>query len=1480
MSSNKKNDKKNIKKFQLPRVLTVFMLLALLIIGLVSTTFASFVADNSTPDDGSLVARVQTAVSANREKKDLADTKANADLADTNEKEDIAQTGADDDLADTSADTDVVPTGANLSKGDVIWYTGSKTHIYVWEDSSETNAAGWPGEELKTDATSGMKYWVSNSDTLFDMCIFSNSGSSQTADLAIGGAGYVHNDSGSTGVFYSNEVTTDNVPFDLLPVLKGEAIMFYIGEPSSWKQSTFYLRSGAGGSTVDSGSYVLTYSNNRYAVVTAPSTTGYYVSHSTSWDGEKLNSAPESGMAYLCNDTDSTSGCATSGSQYTVSAALAQNSISVGNTVTISSSSKSSGNLGRSTSIQYYVKDSNGGFKKLNYSGTTLDTSGLEAGSYTVYPVLFDGYVYTRGDGISLTVNSKYSYTVTYAYGGTVSPESGSVDIGDGVTIEATPYDGYTFVEWTGLSKATLGSTTSASTTLTPTDNGATVKANFRPDAPSALTLTGSPVASGTTGDGTQSNPYIVFENSGFTLTANATVVSGATAYYNSTNNSTDAKDSGQFTPPDTTKGETVSYAVYAWAEAGTYYSTNSKSATAYYMVFSHLNGANTGFTMSSDSITDADILTLSGAYLSDDNIAQAEKAYITQTYQVSTDNSTFSDLGGSTWVPNEIGTYYFRVKTTNTKTGETVYSTSQTLTVTQSTVYYDITVTNDGTVAGTVKLYADGVEITDGKILSNSKLTVSITRPDSNTYIEYLDVDTLTEFDNMYVNDDITDYVAYDHVKGNVEIHYKIVEKPTVTVEKPTNADAISFKYYVDGTLTTKTAAGTYYVDYDSKITYTVTPKSGYYVSAMTGVTIGELKAGAVEGTKSGVTANISSVTATLSNNRTVSVSIDSTSDVKTGASMTIDGVALGFGQPKPLNYGATSTIVITPPDGCYAVVSGNNVEATIDTDGKATFDVTLTGTNKNYTVKFVYNPKIYMVQPQYGSVYVTDGLGNYYFNGDPVGYGTELTVNVKRDHANATVNSVLVNDASIGTADGSKFKIYEDSTATADITAKSGHEFENGTEYGQRRIFFTDNSGWGDGQVMVHYSNTNSNYTFTDGNTMAMTFKYVNDSNQRVYYADIPYNFKYVNFYKKSATSNYTASALINGEANAFWHSGGTSPYKINAWQENYSDFVATDRADTIQQGVTVKGEAATFSYTCDFGDNALKAEVVSGNNATVDFDKGVLSITPTENTQPHTLVKVTSKASTTVKYYLIRVENFEIVDFSGIQKIYRSGIINNIQLDLIVKGGVLNYAADLFVSDSNYADSYEDLTPNKTAGFVYQGSIEAYTNSFLLENYINNGVKFFKIRAKDSANHKATATLKTLFGTNTYNGTRCVYFYNNTGDSISKYDLRACFNSTSDPDKSEHRFVTMQKVGNTNYYRAVVPNGFESSVNFYLANQKTFSNVYADYDGTDDTVETYDYGILGVEIPQTDNANIVYEATEIGANGITGEFIQFDY
>ena len=1382
------NKKWNSNKLSINRIVTVVVLLALVVIGLASTTFATFVSPSHTGDSGSLIAEIQS-------------HKVNRDT-----KKDIAEIGAVVDNAQTSANVDVAETEATVTftSDDVLffnmkavsWWTagtnGNGNFAYFFNNS--TGAKAWSAHAVKY---SGDIYYVKIPAGTWE------------------------------GVILTRNNTSTSPTWD-----------------NKWNQT---------------GDIALSSTNNYISKFSENST-------SATWGTQKPSS----------------------------NASLAANSatINVGVSNKLIPSLTSNTTYNEINSVSYSINPSTGASISGDMFTATASGTYTVTATITYNPRGYSNLTSTATASTTITVNDpKYTYTITAGAGGSVLPKSGSVTAGNSVNITATPNTGFTFAGWTGATNGTVGSVNLASTTFTPSANGATVKANFRPNTPSELTLTGSPVATGTTGDGTQSNPFIVFENSDFTITAKATVATGASAHYSTASNGT-YNTTNTFKPAITTKGVDLSYSVYSKAYVSGYYSSSYKSATAHYMVFSHLNGTNTGFTTSSDSITDAETLTLSGAYVN--GVADAEKAYITQTYQVSSDNSTFSDLSGTTWTPVTTGTFYFRVKTTNTKTGETVTSTSQNVTVTQSTVYYDITVTKVGSYTGTVTLKSNGTTITDNKILSSSPLEISLARPSSDYYIKYLEVDTMTGEDCANVNGNIIDYEAYQHVKANVVIKYELALKPKVSVEKPVNASSISFDYYLDGVKTNKTSVGSYYIDYNSDITYSVTPETGYYVNSMTGVEMGIKTSSTTIGTKSNVKSNISEVTAVLVENNTVIVNIDSTSVTSDGASMIIDGTAQAFGDPKPLNYGAQAEIVITPPDGCYALVDG----AQTSTDGKATFSVTLEGSNQEYTVKFIQNPKIYMVQPQYGSVYVTSGTGDntvYYFNGDSVGYGTELTVHTMIDNDKEAIidgvrktefNSCTINDVTVtnnsnvvtnlGALESLNFNIIEDSTVSASITMNSNYVFANGTEYGDRRIFFTDNDGWG--SVSVHYSNIVNDSNLSSSN-IAMTYLYTNEMNQKVFTADIPFSAKYVTFFKTSSTSSKTPQATITNDYNAFWYN--TNDGKCEPWRMVYSDYVATDRADSIQQGITVKDEPVLFEYTCDYGDDTLKSVIMAGDAATVNFDKGILSITPTSNAKGYSLVKVMSTASTTVKYYLVRVDNFEIVSFKGLQKIYSSNVFNNIQLELIVKGGVLNYAAKLFVSDSNMSGTYNELVTDDTNyGFGYSDSLQAYINRFTISYHINtmSGVKYYKVDASDSANHKATSTMKTLFGTNQYNGKRCVYFFNDTGVNASNYNLRACF---FDETGDAYTWSSMQRVGSTDYYRAVIPNGFDSKVNFYLCNKNTFSNNIENYRDSEVSKELFTYGVSGVIIPDSDDANIVYAASSADMNnGITGEFVGFDY
>ena len=93
------NKKWNSNKFSINRIVTVVVLLALVVIGLASTTFATFVPGNKNPQEGSLVAQIMTSV-VNRSKEDIADTSADTD---------VVHIGVNNDLSDTSANVDIAP---------------------------------------------------------------------------------------------------------------------------------------------------------------------------------------------------------------------------------------------------------------------------------------------------------------------------------------------------------------------------------------------------------------------------------------------------------------------------------------------------------------------------------------------------------------------------------------------------------------------------------------------------------------------------------------------------------------------------------------------------------------------------------------------------------------------------------------------------------------------------------------------------------------------------------------------------------------------------------------------------------------------------------------------------------------------------------------------------------------------------------------------------------------------------------------------------------------------------------------------------------------------------------------------------------------------------------------------------------------------------------------------------------------------------
>lgn len=188
-------------------------------------------------------------------------------------------------------------------------------------------------------------------------------------------------------------------------VLRDGYIMFYIGEPSSWTQSIFYLLNSSN-ATVAFAHGSFENDSKKFGPIVAPSATGYKITHALNWTGGTTfeSGHPVKGGAYYENNSFNKK----NGTALTASVTLSSSSITQGSNVTISSSSKSDGILGLTSQIKYYAtNDDYDTFTELSVTNsTTLVTSGLTAGTWTICAVFYDTKIYCKGTERTLTVNS------------------------------------------------------------------------------------------------------------------------------------------------------------------------------------------------------------------------------------------------------------------------------------------------------------------------------------------------------------------------------------------------------------------------------------------------------------------------------------------------------------------------------------------------------------------------------------------------------------------------------------------------------------------------------------------------------------------------------------------------------------------------------------------------------------------------------------------------------------------------------------------------------------------------------------------------------------------------------------------------------------------------------------------------------------------------------------------------------------------
>ncbi len=408
---------------------------------------------------------------------------------------------------------------------------------YAW--SGCTNNAAWSGTAMTSTGKTynGKDIYSISFNKRFENIIFSNNGSSQTADQTLGStnAGKMY-DNGTWRTYNYDVTITFNMkghgdaPSDIT-VLKGNTATapstpsatgytfggWYTnsGCTTAWNWSTavddnktLYAKwtpktttitlDNQGATDAGSTSVTATYDADMPAI-TLPTKTGYIF-------GGYWGAPDGSGPQYYNADGTSAQKWANTESTYklfakwtaiTLSASISPTTINANTATAIQFTITTNAPL----SSGYYFQITNWGGKNsgtaggYNIDGDHLITTSsithtlaagltnLDAGTYKIkLKITKDAVTQVESDLLTLTVSSStYTVTVKAGTGGTVSlasisasPDSWSGDI------TATPNPGYRFVNWTSSGGGiTINNNTSATTQVKATSTGGTLTANF-----------------------------------------------------------------------------------------------------------------------------------------------------------------------------------------------------------------------------------------------------------------------------------------------------------------------------------------------------------------------------------------------------------------------------------------------------------------------------------------------------------------------------------------------------------------------------------------------------------------------------------------------------------------------------------------------------------------------------------------------------------------------------------------------------------------------------------------------------------------------------------------------------------------------------------------------------------------------------------------------------------------------------------------
>ena len=263
------------------------------------------------------------------------------------------------------------------------------------------------------------------------------------------------------------ENASSTVSDDIISVLKGEKIMFYVGEYTNWNQSTVYLNTTASstGSTsvslTSSGSTSPGPGSDKYNFVTLPAAK-YYITHDSGFSYKPvMTSNAVAGNYYLVQDTNP--------KVYSSSGAKSTTVNEEALTITTSSTAGKSG-VGKSYSTVYYIK-SGSTYSSIGTTESAVNTylATMADGTYTLYTCDTDGSITVLRDTDTFTKTSvvKYDVNVHYNGKGGTNYSSKIEENTDFAEPTSTSVTGYTLEGWYTTSTFDTGTKVTFPLTIT-----------------------------------------------------------------------------------------------------------------------------------------------------------------------------------------------------------------------------------------------------------------------------------------------------------------------------------------------------------------------------------------------------------------------------------------------------------------------------------------------------------------------------------------------------------------------------------------------------------------------------------------------------------------------------------------------------------------------------------------------------------------------------------------------------------------------------------------------------------------------------------------------------------------------------------------------------------------------------------------------------------------------------------------------------